>query len=195
MAEPVSPREPPTDYSVRDVVRVPGLLSLFRLPLAIVFPFVFRNSAQAIGLLGLAALSDMLDGWAARRLHQQTATGAVLDGFMDKVLALVVLMTLVLGRELSAGEAAVLSSREIGESLLVLFALALRPKRAGARHPANAAGKLATVLQFAAVVVVLSGRGPRVFLVLATGVTGVVAAVAYGIRELGVRPHEAEARP
>jgi cardiolipin synthase len=185
--EPLLPRETSTGYSARDVVRVPGLLSLVRLPLAVVFPFVFRSSVDAIGVLVLAGLSDMLDGWAARRLHQQTVTGAVLDGFMDKVLALVVLMTLVLGNELSVAEAAVLSSREIGESLIVLFALALRPKRAGAPHPANGIGKLATVLQFAAVVVVLLGRGPRMILVLATGVTGAAAAIAYGIRELAVR--------
>jgi phosphatidylglycerophosphate synthase len=181
------PREPSAAYSVRDVVRIPGLLSLLRVPLAVAFPFVFRNSGHAIGVLVLAGLTDMADGWAARRFHQQTVTGAVLDGFMDKVLALVVLGTLVLGNELSVAEAALLSSREIGESLIILFALALRPKRAGAAHPANAIGKLATVLQFAAVVVVLVGRGPRMVLVLATGITGAAAAIAYGIRELAVR--------
>jgi phosphatidylglycerophosphate synthase len=181
-------------YSARDVVRVPGLLSLARLPLAVAFPFVYRNSTHAIAILALAALSDVLDGWYARVFHQQTFTGAVLDGFMDKVLAVAVLLTLVLGGELSAVEAVVLSTREVGEVLLVAVALAVLPRRAAAAHPANAIGKLATVLQFVTVVLVLLRRGPRRLFVLATGISGAAAAVAYGIRELQVRTGEAQAR-
>jgi phosphatidylglycerophosphate synthase len=184
-----------TGYSARDIVRVPGLLSLARLPLAVAFPFVFRSPSYAIAILALAALSDVLDGWYARAFRQQTPTGAVLDGFMDKVLALVVLLTLVIGRELSVVDALVLSTREVGEALLVALALTFVPRRAFvAPHPANALGKVATVLQFVTVVLVILGTGPRVLFVLATGISGAAAAVAYGVRELHFRPGEAQAR-
>jgi phosphatidylglycerophosphate synthase len=174
---------------------VPGLLSLARLPLALAFPFVFRTPSYAVAILALAALSDVLDGWYARAFRQQTPTGAVLDGFMDKLLASVVLLTLVLGRELSVLDAVVLSTREVGEALLVAFALTFMPRRAiVAQHPANAFGKVATVLQFVTVVLVVLRTGPRVVFVLATGLCGAAAAIAYGVRELHFRPGEAQAR-
>jgi phosphatidylglycerophosphate synthase len=193
-SEAVPLRRLSTVYSARDALRLPGLLSLSRLPLAASFPFVFRSSTDAVAVLSLAAVSDVLDGWLARRLGQQTATGAVLDGLMDKLLASVVLLTLVLGRELSVAEAVVLSSREVGELGLVVWALALRPRRAPAPHPANLLGKLATTLQFLTILAVVLRRGPRALLVLSTGLCGAAAVVAYGIRELAVRHDEVEAR-
>ncbi len=175
-------------YSARDVLSAPGLLSLSRLPLAALFPFVFRSSGAAVAVLLAAAVTDVLDGWLARRLRQETATGAVLDGFMDKLLALVVLFTLVFGRELSVRDALVLSTREVCEALIVVCTLALRPRRAASLHPANTLGKLATTLEFMTVLVVVLRSGPRELLVLATGLCGGAAAVAYGFRELRDRP-------
>ncbi|ETX03762.1 MAG: hypothetical protein ETSY2_32630, partial [Candidatus Entotheonella gemina] len=37
----------------------------------------------ALFLFGLIAASDMLDGWMARRLHQESAFGRVLDHLCD----------------------------------------------------------------------------------------------------------------
>ncbi|MCL2449873.1 MAG: CDP-alcohol phosphatidyltransferase family protein [Polyangiaceae bacterium] len=193
-SEAVPSRSLPAVYSARDALRLPGLLSLSRLPLAASFPFVFRSSTDAVAVLSLAAASDVLDGWVARRFGQQSPTGAVLDGVMDKLVAFVVLMTLVLGRELSVAEAVVLSSREVGEAALVVWALALRPRRASAPHVANTLGKLATTLQFVTLLAVVLRRGPRAMLVVSTGLCGAAAAVAYGIRELAERPGEVQAR-
>lgn len=169
----------------RDAIRVPGLLSLCRAPLAAAFPLVFRSPVHAIAVLAAAGLSDVLDGWYARRFHQETTTGAALDGVMDKLFALSVLATLVLGRTLSLFEALVLSTREIGEALLLGAALIFRPRAADAGRSANRLGKLATVLQFASVIVVILDRGPRSLCVYATGTCGAVAAMAYGLREFG----------
>jgi cardiolipin synthase (CMP-forming) len=170
-------------YSARDLIRVPGLLSLARLPMAALFPFVFRNPAHAIGLLAAAALTDVADGWYARRFRQQTSTGAVVDGVMDKLFALSVLLTLVLSGSLSVLDALVLSAREVGEALLVAVALAIQPRPPPRARSANAMGKLATTLQFVSVVLVLLRRGPRALLIYAAGGSGAVAAITYGIRE------------
>lgn len=50
----------------------------------------------------VAAASDWLDGYLARRLQQQSAFGICLDPIADKVLVLVVLMTLLTLQQLPA---------------------------------------------------------------------------------------------
>jgi len=130
-----------------------------------------------------AGLSDVLDGWAARNLRQETPTGAVLDGAMDKLFALTVLVTLVVGRLLSPFEATVLSLREVIEVMILAAALVLRPRSAELLRSSSTLGKVTTVLQFATLILVLLGRGPRLFGVYATGACGALTAVAYGRRE------------
>src|SRR5258708_33918552 len=98
-------------YHARDLLRVPGLISLCRLPLGIAFPFAVGRPAWAIALMTAAGATDVLGGWDARRFHQQTRAGAVLDGVMDKVFALSAGSTLVVGGWLSVGPAGGLGAR------------------------------------------------------------------------------------
>jgi phosphatidylglycerophosphate synthase len=149
---------------------------------------VFRSPAHAIGLLIAAGLSDVLDGWYARRFHQQTITGAALDGAMDKLFALSVLATLVHSRSLSLLEAFVLSTREFGEALILGLSLVFRIRASDAARSANVLGKLATGLQFTTAVLVILGQGPRTVCVYATGACGALAAIGYGVREFGRAP-------
>jgi cardiolipin synthase (CMP-forming) len=174
-------------FRARDALRVPGLLSLCRLPLAAVFPFSYRDARLAIALLVAAAATDLLDGWYARRFHQETPMGAALDGVMDKAFGFSVLATLVASGALSWVEAVVLSAREIGEGVLIPVSLALRPRPAITERSANRLGKAATAMQFATAVAVVVGAGavPRMLCVVATGVCGAAAAVVYAVREFG----------
>ncbi len=165
-------------------MRVPGLLSLCRLPLAVAFPFVREHPAAAMSLMVAAAATDVLDGWYARRFDQQTATGAVLDGAMDKLFAFTVLATLVVGGSLSVVQALLLTAREVVELPLLLRALVLRRPPVLEKRSASALGKVATLLQFVTVMVVISGRRSPPGLVLATGACGVLAATLYWRREV-----------
>jgi CDP-diacylglycerol--glycerol-3-phosphate 3-phosphatidyltransferase len=67
---------------------VPNLLSLSRLPLAILLFVCIGQQAwlAALLLFLLASLTDWLDGWWARRYQQFTALGRSLDPLTDKVL-------------------------------------------------------------------------------------------------------------
>jgi cardiolipin synthase len=173
-------------YLWRDLVRVPGLLSLSRLPLAVGFPFLVDRPALAFGVLVGAGLTDVLDGWYARRFGQVTATGTALDPVTDKLFVLTVALTLVVAGRLSVAAVLLLSTREIGELPLVLWlALSPRARRARAEHPtANVAGKAATALQFASVSVALFGGSHEALWVGATATVGVAAAIAYWIRAI-----------
>jgi len=168
-----------TPYAARDLVRVPGLLSLCRLPLAVAFPFAVVHASWALAVLAGAAASDVLDGWYARRFHQETRTGAVLDGVMDKLFVGTVLVTLLVTRALTLLDVAILGAREVGEVVLIGTALIRRPRPLGSHREANLLGKLATLLQFGTVVLVVVGGPYQGAAIGVTGLCGALAAAVY----------------
>lgn len=168
-------------YRARDLLLPPSLISFVRIPLAIAFPFVHDKPLVALGLLVASAFSDMADGWWARRYHQATATGAVVDPITDKIFVLTVAVTLVLAGDLSVLSVVLLSTREIGELPLVVWLSLDRPARKRRKEDpkANRPGKLATTLQFLAVIAALFHWVGTPVLIGATAVVGAVAAVVY----------------
>ena len=173
-------------YRFRDVFMAPGLLSLARVPLAIAFPFVVEETPWALAVLALAGVTDVLDGFCARRFGQVTPTGAALDPVTDKLFVLTVAVTLVVSGHFSLSAVLLLSTREILElPLVVWFALSPRARSARAEKPsANVFGKLATLLQFAAVFSALLAWSITNLWIGATAVVGVFAAMSYWVRAL-----------
>jgi CDP-diacylglycerol--glycerol-3-phosphate 3-phosphatidyltransferase/cardiolipin synthase len=172
-------------YRARDLLLPPNLLSAARLPLAVAFPLAIGDTAAALAVLALAALTDVLDGFLARRLRQASPLGAIVDGIADKVFGVSVLVTLVASELLSPALAVLLATREIGELPLALRVVASRPARdAVADRRANRFGKLATALELAAAVAAIVGASHLELLVASTAGVGVVAAVTYWMREL-----------
>ncbi len=171
------------DYSLRDLVRVPGLLSLARIPLAVAFPFVVRSPPVALGTLCVAAGTDMLDGWYARRFHEETPTGRILDPITDKIFVLSVAVALIASDLLSVGEAILLGTREICELALVTYGIVAWHARARPERAANRMGKAATAMQFSTVAAVLFGVPHRGVWIVATAACGVLAGILYVARE------------
>jgi cardiolipin synthase len=170
------------------VWNVPNLLSLLRVPLAVLFPFALGRPAAALLILVAAAVSDVLDGWWARTHGQVTLVGAVLDPITDKLFVATVVVSLVASGRLGWAAVVCLSTREIGEAPLVAWLAAseyLRHRHAKSAG-ANVYGKLVTVLQFAcvALVVVFPHRSADATLLAVTGLAGVIAAVTYWHRVL-----------
>jgi cardiolipin synthase len=172
-------------YRARDLLLVPSLISFVRLPLAAVFPFVVGQPWVALGVLVAAGLSDLADGWWARRYDQATATGAVVDPITDKIFVLTVVFTLMASGSLSFVSVLLLSTRELGELPLVVWLATSREARQKRKdHPkANLPGKAATALQFATVVAALFRWPWTGSLVGVTAAAGVLAAVVYWARE------------
>jgi cardiolipin synthase len=175
-------------YRARDLVGVPGLLSLARVPLAAMFPLVLGRPFLALAILAAAGLSDIADGWYARRFGQVTPAGTALDPVTDKLFVTTVAVSLVAGGYFSILDVVLLSAREIGELPLVLW-LALDRKARSRRmeHPsANVPGKLATVLQFGTATAALFHMAHLAWLIDATAVVGLLAAVSYWVREVTI---------
>lgn len=181
-------------FSIRELALPPNLLSLARLPLAALFPLVGDRPAPALAVLFAAGLTDVLDGWIARRSGRVTATGAVVDPVADKVFALAVVGTLIARDQLPLWGIPALLAREILEVPLALWT-AFSRRFYGARlegASANVPGKLATVVQFAAVLSAIALPAILTATLAAAAVTGAGAGVSYWARQLR-RPRAASA--
>ena len=178
-------------FGLADLALLPNVLSALRLPLAVAFPFVVANPRAALGVLVAAALTDVLDGWLARRRGQVTAVGAIVDPLGDKVFATTVVVTLLVRHDLPGWALPALLAREILEAPLVLWVLVShsfrRARRTDAR--ANIPGKLATVVQFVAVISAIVVPEVLFAALIAAAVSGVLAGISYWHRELERLPN------
>lgn len=145
------------ELHARDLVGVPGMLSLSRIPLAILFALVPGATAE-LAILGCAGATDLADGWYARRFARTTAAGALVDPVTDKIFVATVVATLVLQGRLPVLLVPLLAVREALE-LALIVRLSLRGAAArGEESPSvSALGKLATFAQFACVAAAILG--------------------------------------
>lgn len=174
-------------FVAEDLLLPPNLVSLLRLPLAALFPLAARSKRTAVGVLMLAAATDVLDGWLARTRGQQTATGAVLDPIVDKVFALSAMGTLVARGALPRWGVGALLAREALEAPLLAWALfAGRPTNGEdmTEVRAGVAGKVATTAQFLAVFAAIEAPSLLPAVLGTAAITGLVAGVMYWRREM-----------
>jgi cardiolipin synthase len=77
-------------------MNLPNALTLLRILLvpAFLITVIYRELAAALVLFTVAALTDLLDGYLARRLGQKTFLGAFLDPVADKLLMTVSFISL-----------------------------------------------------------------------------------------------------
>jgi cardiolipin synthase (CMP-forming) len=182
---------PPGFFSAEELLLLPNVLSFLRLPLAVLFPLVAGSRGKALAVLAAAGLTDVLDGWLARRDGQVTATGAVLDPIADKAFAFSVVATLLAQGKIPRWGIPALLAREILEAPLLVWVL-LRVREEGdsqrvSQVRANQPGKMATLAQFAAVMAALGLPAALPAALAVAAVTGTAAGVAYWRRELGRR--------
>jgi len=124
---------------------LPNIISSSRVLLAAGFVAV-PNAETRLGLVGLAAITDFLDGWLARRARWTTRWGALIDPIADRVFVLVAVSTFLFTGALTTLGYFVMISRDLMTAVGFLVARAvpwLRPVEFKARF----SGKLVTGLQ------------------------------------------------
>ncbi len=122
----------------------PNLLSLLRFPLAFVFLSdspIWRSIALAIALL-----SDFLDGFLARKWHQVTRLGRIIDPLADRFFVFFAGAIFLIHGSLSAWHLLAFASREV---LLCGLWVLLKLRGQWDAYRCNAAtwGKITTVAQ------------------------------------------------
>lgn len=154
---------------------IPNLLSALRLPIAAAF---FINDALLWRgfLLSLGALTDLLDGWLARRFSLESDAGAVLDPLFDKLFVTVALAAFLPGPFLGWQEFLILVSRDLYVGAAYIIA-----KLLGLDIPAQArrSGKVVTVLQLVTLFVLLLAADQVGVFVVAVAVASAIAIVDY----------------
>ncbi len=140
-------------------LNLPTWLTLLRIALIPVFVGVFFMSFRGANLLcaalfGLAALTDWLDGYLARRLDQTSAFGAFLDPVADKLMvaAALVLLVQAIPTPWMAVAAVIIIGREIAVSALREWMAQIGNQR---RVAVSMIGKFKTTAQMVAVLLLL----------------------------------------
>ena len=99
-------------------VNLPNLLTFSRLLLIPIFILLFSHptperSVAAATVFGIAAITDLLDGYLARRRSEVTRLGRLLDPIADKLLVISGLILLVEFQRVSAIVAILIIAREV----------------------------------------------------------------------------------
>ena len=144
------------------MLTVPNILTLFRIVLIPCFVICFylplpQAEIIAAGIFAIAAGTDWLDGYLARRLDQSSELGAFLDPVADKLMVAVVLVMLLQARPevWLALPVAVIIGREITVSALREWMAEI-----GARGKVAVSwsGKVKTALQMIALILMILGN-------------------------------------
>jgi CDP-diacylglycerol---glycerol-3-phosphate 3-phosphatidyltransferase len=165
----------------------PNIVSVVRVllvPLLVVLILARDRSASYVAALvfAVAAATDGLDGYLARRHASTTRTGQWLDPLADKVLVAAPVITLAALGELPAWAAVAIVAREIGISMLRV-ALGLR----GRSMPASPSAKVKTTVQLTAIALYIlplgrSWHGLKLGLLIAAVILTVWTGLQYLVR-------------
>jgi len=131
------------------LLNVPNILTLCRFALIPIYIIVFSYGfiISAFFILLLAGLTDVLDGYIARKTKQVTQLGSMLDPLADKLMMMVAVLSLVLIQYIPWEAAIAMFIRELSMivSSTVFYLRGKKPV------PANFMGKMTTVLYFLAI--------------------------------------------
>ena len=138
---------------------LPNILTFLRIILIPVLVLVFYmpglwSYKLSAAIFGLAALTDWLDGYLARRLKQLSVFGAFLDPVADKLMVAVALVLLVQDNPtaLFAIPAAIIIGREIAISALREWMSQIGERT---KVAVSVIGKIKTITQMVAILLLL----------------------------------------
>jgi len=156
-----------------------------------------RDPIFVLGLMALAGITDVLDGWVERRQREREGAaggpvesmGAWLDPLCDKVFILSLVTAITVAHDLPLWMIPVISAREILQTA-VLAATRTVPairRRLRPRFRANVLGKATTVAQFITIAAILLKTPVQIPLAIFTGVLGMIAVTVYVLRAMEAR--------
>jgi CDP-diacylglycerol---glycerol-3-phosphate 3-phosphatidyltransferase len=134
------------------LLTLPNIVSLSRLLLAAVFVLVPEQRIRVI-LITVAAATDYLDGWLARRRNSATPWGALIDPIADRMFVFAAVLSYLLDGRLTMGQYFIMLSRDLATAVGFLVARAvswLRPVAFRARW----LGKVVTTLQLGTLIAI-----------------------------------------
>lgn len=127
-------------------MNIPNILTVFRLCLVPVYFGVFFSGPEhrylAFMIIVLAGITDVADGYIARKYNLVTDIGKMLDPLADKLMMVSVFITLLVAKLIPIWGAIVFFARDLGMIFASIFFVSKGKKTV----QANFLGKLSTVL-------------------------------------------------
>jgi cardiolipin synthase len=133
-------------------MNIPNALTILRMLMIPLMVYVFNNfgAEWAMGVYVLASLTDILDGYIARKYNQITNFGKLMDPLADKLMVISMLIMLVINAYIPMWVLIVIACKEL--MMVAGAALLLGGKKVVVM--ANKLGKAATFAFFVSIVLV-----------------------------------------
>ncbi|HJP87132.1 MAG TPA: CDP-alcohol phosphatidyltransferase family protein [Gemmatimonadaceae bacterium] len=163
----------------RTLVTLPNTLSLSRVLLALAFVLESHLWGRVI-LIAVAGLTDFMDGWLARHGKTETTAGALIDPLADRIFVFVAISTYLVEGALTTGQYFLFLTRDIGTAVGFLVAKII-PTLRPAVFRARMLGKIVTVLQLLALVMILVLPELTDFLIASIAIVSAASIVDYTI--------------
>jgi cardiolipin synthase (CMP-forming) len=163
--------------------QIPNFICLLRIALVVpvVYCMIHERHGETLLLFAVAAVSDGLDGFLAKRFGWQTDVGAILDPAADKLLLVAVFVTLGLLGLVPIWLAILVIVRDL---VIVIGAGAYRYWFGPVNVQPRVASKINTACQLTFVLAVIARQGfsqPPDWVVMALGASVLVMTVVSGL--------------
>jgi phosphatidylglycerophosphate synthase len=161
------------------LLTLPNTVSLSRVVLALAYVLV-SEPWDRIALIAVAGFTDFIDGWLARHEKSESTAGALLDPLADRVFVFVAISTYLVEGLLTTGQYFIFLTRDLATAVGFVVAKII-PTLRPAVFRARMLGKIVTVLQLIALVVIIVVPELTGVLVLIIGIVSVASIVDYTI--------------
>ncbi|CAI7621485.1 unnamed protein product [Penicillium manginii] len=109
--------------SHENIYTIPNILTFSRLVAAPVVGYLLVHDyhAAALSLFAYAGITDLVDGWIARKWQLQTVVGTIIDPMADKLLMTIGVACLAVNGSLPVWLAVIILGRDVGLAISAIY--------------------------------------------------------------------------
>lgn len=143
-------------FKAKDLIAVPNILSYFRIILALLFLYVYQQDIQqksiCLGSILIASgISDILDGYIARKYNMITELGKCLDPVADKLTQFILLICLLVKYPMAKITLSIFIVKELIVTITGFKVISMQGKNEGAKWY----GKLSTIIFYLSTIILV----------------------------------------
>lgn len=165
-------------------MNIPNMLTILRIVLVPIYLFLFyfvkENQLLYAGIVFIiAGISDVLDGYIARKYDLTTKIGAALDPLADKLMTFAVLISFTTAELIPFWVLLILGIKEV---LMIIGGFVLYLLKGNKVLPSNKFGKIATISFYATILSIVFNvpyESLTKLLIIATVVLNILAFINY----------------
>lgn len=143
-------------FKAKDLIAIPNILSYFRIILAFLFLYVYQQDIQQksiyLGSILIASgISDVLDGYIARKYNMITELGKCLDPVADKLTQFILLICLLVKYPMAKITLSIFIVKELIVTITGFKVISVQGKNEGAKWY----GKLSTIIFYLSTIILV----------------------------------------